>query len=79
MKAEIARGILDGNLIETNFRNHGELSRWNDNSVGHLAARSRRSSRRRCWVLVSGRVPGETGQMAVLRWQGGHHGEPGRF
>ena len=26
----IARGILDGNLIETNFRNHGELSRWND-------------------------------------------------
>ena len=26
----ISRGILDGNLIETNFRNHGELSRWND-------------------------------------------------
>ena len=26
----IARGILDGNLIETNFRNHGELARWND-------------------------------------------------
>lgn len=26
----IARGILDGNLIETNFRNHGELSRWDD-------------------------------------------------
>lgn len=25
-----ARGILDGNLIETNFRNHGELSRWGD-------------------------------------------------
>lgn len=29
-EAMIARGILDGNLIETNFRNHGELSRWND-------------------------------------------------
>ncbi len=29
-EAWIARGILDGNLIETNFRNHGELSRWND-------------------------------------------------
>jgi hypothetical protein len=26
----IARGIMDGNLIETNFRNHGELSRWSD-------------------------------------------------
>ena len=26
----VARGILDGNLIETNFRNHGELSRWDD-------------------------------------------------
>ncbi|HCD53337.1 MAG TPA: hypothetical protein DEQ34_12880, partial [Balneolaceae bacterium] len=23
----IARGVLDGNLIETNFRNHGELAR----------------------------------------------------
>ncbi len=26
----VARGVMDGNLIETNFRNHGELSRWND-------------------------------------------------
>ena len=26
----IARGVLDGNLIETNFRNHGELARWGD-------------------------------------------------
>ncbi len=26
----IARGILDGNLIETNYRNHGEFSRWDD-------------------------------------------------
>ncbi|GAB5407680.1 MAG: hypothetical protein BalsKO_00450 [Balneolaceae bacterium] len=26
----IARGVLDGNLIETNYRNHGEMSRWND-------------------------------------------------
>ncbi len=28
--SNIAVGILDGNLIETNFRNHGELSRWNE-------------------------------------------------
>lgn len=26
----VARGVIDGNLIETNFRNHGELSRWDD-------------------------------------------------
>ena len=26
----IARGVINGNLIETNFRNHGELSRWSD-------------------------------------------------
>lgn len=30
----VARGVLDGNLIETNFRNHGELSRWNDRPWG---------------------------------------------
>ena len=29
-KEAIARGILDGNSIETNFRNHGEHSRWGD-------------------------------------------------
>lgn len=27
---QIARGVMDGNLIETNYRNHGELSRFND-------------------------------------------------
>lgn len=26
----VSRGVMDGNLIETNYRNHGELSRWND-------------------------------------------------
>ncbi len=29
-EASVARGVIDGNLIETNFRNHGELSRWGD-------------------------------------------------
>ncbi len=33
-QGQIARGILDGNLIETNFRNHGELSRYNDRPYG---------------------------------------------
>ena len=26
----VARGVMDGNLIETNYRNHGELARWQD-------------------------------------------------
>ncbi|MCG8372588.1 MAG: hypothetical protein MI700_03605, partial [Balneolales bacterium] len=25
-----ARGVLDGNNVETNFRNHGEMARWGD-------------------------------------------------
>ncbi|MEO1021793.1 MAG: hypothetical protein AAFW89_04565 [Bacteroidota bacterium] len=29
-----ARGIMDGNLIETNYRNHGELSRFGDSPFG---------------------------------------------
>jgi len=29
-EASVARGVIDGNLIETNFRNHGEISRWGD-------------------------------------------------
>ena len=30
----VAKGVIDGNLIQTNFRNHGELSRWNDRPWG---------------------------------------------
>ena len=26
----VARGVMDGNLVETNYRNHGELARWQD-------------------------------------------------
>tara|TARA_R110000868_G_scaffold368227_4_gene631273 strand:- start:5402 stop:8887 length:3486 start_codon:yes stop_codon:yes gene_type:complete len=33
-EATDARGVIDGNLIETNFRNHGELSRWDDDPWG---------------------------------------------
>lgn len=29
-ESQIARGVLDGNDIETNFRNHGEMARWGD-------------------------------------------------
>jgi hypothetical protein len=34
VQGQLARGVLDGNLIETNFRNHGELSRYNDRPFG---------------------------------------------
>lgn len=30
----IARGVLEGNNIETNFRNHGEQARWSDRPWG---------------------------------------------
>lgn len=30
----VVRGVMDGNLIQTNFRNHGELSRWSDIPFG---------------------------------------------
>lgn len=30
----VARGVMDGNMIETNFRNHGELARWRDHPHG---------------------------------------------
>ena len=33
-EASIARGIMDGNLIETNFRNHGEWARFGDSPWG---------------------------------------------
>lgn len=29
-EGSIARGVIDGNLIESNFRNHGEFSRYQD-------------------------------------------------
>ncbi|MGA1495008.1 MAG: hypothetical protein ACO37D_06380, partial [Rhodothermales bacterium] len=64
----IARGILDGNLIETNFRNHGELARWNDapwgvwprgiggrhiDGVGIMAAGRVRAEREK-WPIYNG-------------------------
>ena len=55
----ISRGVMDGNLIETNFRNHGEVSRFGDipwgvwpRSIGgrHIDGIA---------LMVAGRVPGE--------------------
>jgi len=60
-ETEIARGILNGNLIETNFRNHGELARWDDNPWGVWPRGIGGRHVDGVGVLVSGRVPGERG------------------
>ncbi len=55
----IARGILDGNLIETNFRNHGELARWNDTPWGVWPRGIGGRHIDGIGVVVAGRVHGE--------------------
>ncbi|NNE34996.1 MAG: hypothetical protein HKN13_07160, partial [Rhodothermales bacterium] len=59
----IARGILDGNLIETNFRNHGEVSRWNDLPWGVWPRGIGGRHVDGVGVVVSAQVPGER-----LKW-----------
>ena len=60
----IARGILDGNLIETNFRNHGELSRWNDLPWGVWPRGIGGRHIDGIAALLTGQVPGER-----IKWQ----------
>ena len=55
----IARGILDGNLIETNFRNQGELSRFNDRPWGVWPRGIGGRHIDGVGVMVAGQVPGE--------------------
>jgi len=55
----IARGILDGNLIETNFRNHGELARWNDLPWGVWPRGIGGRHIDGVGIMVAGQVPGE--------------------
>ena len=59
----IARGILDGNLIETNFRNHGEFSRWNDTPWGVWPRGIGGRHIDGIGIMVAGQVPGER-----LKW-----------
>lgn len=58
-EASIARGILDGNLIQTNFRNHGELARWNDAPWGVWPRGIGGRHIDGIGIIVAGRVPGE--------------------
>ncbi len=59
----IARGIMDGNLIETNFRNHGELARWNDLPWGIWPRGIGGRHIDGVGIMVAGQVPGER-----LKW-----------
>ncbi len=59
----IARGVLDGNLIETNFRNHGELARWNDIPWGIWPRGIGGRHIDGVGIMVAGQVPGER-----LKW-----------
>ncbi len=79
----IARGVLDGNLIETNFRNHGELSRWNDlpwgvwprgiggrhiDGIGIVVAGEVPAERQK-WSAFYGNVPDTTVTPVILTYR----------
>ena len=55
----ISRGVLDGNLIETNFRNHGEFSRFGDAPHGVWPRFVGNSHIDGIGTIIAGRVPGE--------------------
>ena len=54
-----ARGVMDANLIQTNFRNHGELSRFGDNPWGIWPRGIGGRHVDGIGVAVAGVVPGE--------------------
>lgn len=58
----IARGVLDGNNIETNFRNHGEMARWNDTPWGDWPKGSGAKHIDGMGFIVAGRVVAEKAQ-----------------
>ena len=55
----ISRGIMDGNLIETNYRNTGELSRYNDIPFGVWPRSIGGRHIDGIGLMIVGRVPGE--------------------
>lgn len=55
----ISRGIMDGNLIETNYRNTGEMSRWNDIPQGVWPRSIGGRHMDGIALIIVGRVPGE--------------------
>ncbi len=65
----IARGILEGNLFQTNFRNHGEHSRWSDFPFGIYPRDFGSPHLFGFGFLIAARVPGEREKWA------GYYGE----
>lgn len=63
----IARGILDGNQIETNFRNHGEMSRWNDIPWGVWPKNNGGKHIDGIGFIMAGRVMGHNNFNGVIR------------
>ena len=59
-ESAIARGILDGNLIETNFRNHGEWARFGDTPHGVWPRGIGGRHVDGIGVLIAGQVEGRT-------------------
>ena len=58
-EVSIARGVLDGNLIETNFRNHGEISRYGDLPWGVWPRGIGGRHIDGIGIMVAGQVPGD--------------------
>ena len=54
-----ARGVMDANLIQTNYRNHGELARFGDNPWGNWPRGIGGRHIDGIGVAVAGVVPGE--------------------
>jgi hypothetical protein len=64
----VARGVLNGNMIETNYRNHGELARWDDRPWGVWPKEIGDSHIDGVAVVVGGLVKGER-----AKWAGPPH------
>lgn len=58
-EVSIARGVMNGNLIESNFRNHGEFSRYLDNPYGVWPRGTGNFHIGGIGLYIGGRVTGE--------------------
>ena len=62
-ESSIARGVMNGNLIESNFRNHGEFARYLDNPYGVWPRGTGNRHIDGIALYIGGRVTGER-----LKW-----------
>lgn len=66
----IARGVMDANLIQTNYRNHGELARFGDNPWGNWPRGIGGRHLDGIGVAVAGVVPGERAKWSAFYGDG---------